>query len=181
MITNELRHLADLIQKNSVVVLHVGLSGLYDSSKSYKNQALTLLDEIRAQLAPKEIYVPTFTYNFTKSKIFDVRSTPAEVGRFSEEIRSDPVLGIKRSLDPVFSIVETEVGSLGENGLISNAFGEKSIWHYLDETYHYILNINLPTSIVSTQLHHFEYINHVPYRYKKTFDGDVVDWDGERG
>ena len=83
MISNEIRHLAESIPKQSVVVLHVGLKGLYDNSKGYEHDALTFLDDIRTQLEPREIYVPTFTYAFTKTKVFDVRSSLAEVGRFS--------------------------------------------------------------------------------------------------
>lgn len=180
MIIDELRHLAASIPKQSVIVLHVGLRGLYDKSIGYEHDALSLLDEIRKQLEPKEIYVPTFTYTFTKSKVFDVRDTPSEVGRFSEEIRINPELGVKRTMDPVFSVVETEGDGLKDMSLITNPFGEKSIWHYLDNESHHILNINLPTDIVSAQIHHFEYINNASYQYLKNFEGEVVDWLGEK-
>jgi len=180
MISSEIRHLTESIPKQSVVVLHVGLRGIYENSRGYTYDALTLLDEIRKQLEPRAIYVPTFTYTFTKSKVFDVRGSLAEVGRFSEEIRSNSELGVKRNLDPVFSVIETEGDALRYNELITNAFGANTIWNSLDNESHYILNVNLPVSIVATQLHYLEYINNVPYRYLKTFEGCIFDYDGEK-
>ena len=44
MISNEIRHLAESIPKQSVVVLHVGLKGLYDNSKGYQLYANWLVD-----------------------------------------------------------------------------------------------------------------------------------------
>jgi len=179
MISSEIRHLAESIPKQSVVVLHVGLKGLYENSKGYEHDALTILDEIRNLLEPRAIYVPTFTYTFTKNKVFDVRNSLAEVGRFSEEIRRRPELGGKRNLDPVFSVIDTESDTPKDNKLIANAFGDSSIWQSLDHERHYILNLNLPTSIVATQLHHLEYTNNVPYRYLKKIEGHIVDHNGE--
>lgn len=179
MISSDIRYLAESIPKQSVVVLHIGLKGLYENSKGYEYDALTILDEIRTQLEPRAIYVPTFTYTFPKTKVFDVRNSLAEVGRFSEEIRRSSELGSKRNLDPVFSVIETESDTPKGHKLITNAFGESSIWQSLDNESHYILNVNLPTSIIATQLHYLEYTNNVPYRYLKTFEGNVVDHNGE--
>ena len=181
MISNEILYLANSIPKQSIIVLHIGMRGLYNNNNNnnYGYFALKLLDQIRKILEPKEIYVPTFTYSFTKSGIFDVRATPAEVGRFSEEIRKNPELVVKRSLDPVFSVIETERDDPEDKQIITNAFGENSIWARLDNENHYILNINLTSSIISTQLHHFEYNNNIPYRYLKTFEGEIVDQNGE--
>ena len=175
MISDDLRKLAEFIPKGSIVILHVGLRGLYDNSDGYSHQALTFLDDIRTHIAPTEIYVPTFTYDFTKSKIFDVQDSPAVVGRFSDEIRRSFASCGKRSLDPIFSIVETENVRSIDSNLVTNAFEGNSIWHYLDGIRHYILNINIPESIISTQLHHLEYTQHVPYRHNKIFEGEVID------
>ena len=179
MINSELLELSDNIPKNSILILHVGLKGIYDSSRDFSYQASNLLDEIRKTLSPKEIYIPTFTYNFTQAKLFNVLETTSEVGRFSEEIRKICKSDRNRYLDPVFSVVETELRRK-TNNVVTDAFGTKSVWHYLDQIEHFILNINLPSQIISTQLHHLEYLYKVPYRYKKIFCGDLFDWDGAR-
>jgi len=179
MISDDLRKLSDLVPKNSIIVLHVRLNGVYDSTKSYSYQAQQLLDEIRHNISPREIYIPTFTYNFSKSKVFDVRETPSETGRFSEEIRIKYLFNKRRYLDPMFSVIETE-NQIQDTNIITKAYGNESIWYYLDNKEHYILNINLHEEIISTQLHYLEFIHSVPYRYKKFFNGYLVDWDGKK-
>ena len=66
------------------------------------------------------------------------------------------------------------------SNIITKAYGNESIWYYLDNKEHYILNINLHEEIISTQLHYLEFIHSVPYRYKKFFNGYLVDWDGKK-
>lgn len=79
----------------------------------------------------------------------------------------------------MFSFIETE-NQIQDTNIITKAYGNESIWYYLDNKEHYILNINLHEEIISTQLHYLEFIHSVPYRYKKFFNGNLVDWDGKK-
>ena len=180
MIRDSLSGVAKLIPKNSTVIVHARVKNLYGQSCSHSQNSLKLLDDIRQTLSPSEIFVPTFTYSFTKTKIFNVRETPAEVGRFSEEIRKHFAPMLIRTVDPIFSIIETEGKYNNNSEIIVSFFGENSVWRYLDNKAHFILNINLNSPIVSTQLHYLEYTQGVPYRYLKKFDGEVTDWWSER-
>tara|TARA_B100001287_G_scaffold270868_1_gene270264 strand:- start:399 stop:1133 length:735 start_codon:yes stop_codon:yes gene_type:complete len=177
MIYDSLKHIKNKIQQNSKVILFVRLKGLMNDNSGYKNQTSNLLDMIREQLLPVEIYVPTFTYNFTNTNFFDVDITPSEVGRFSEEIRSNSDYKYYRTLDPIFSVIETEKGLFKNRKINNNAFGASSVWKYLNKEPHYIININLNAPIIMTQLHYLEYENQVEYRYMKYFNGTVKDWN----
>ena len=165
------------IPSESKIVLHARLKGLIDDSAEYKIQAYNLLNMIRDFLRPSEIYVPTFTYNFTNTNFFDVNCTPSEVGRFSEEIRNIFSPKRYRTLDPIFSVVETEKGLFKNHDFNNNAFGNSSVWKYLNDQSHYIVNINLNVPIMATELHYLEYETKVPYRYMKNFKGVVKGWD----
>ena len=87
MIKNSLLDIGNKIQRNSKIVLYVRLKNLFSDNINCKVQAENLLNTVRDFLQPSEIYIATFYYSFTKSKFFDISSTPSEVGRFSEEIR----------------------------------------------------------------------------------------------
>ena len=88
MIAAYLKSIGKKIPSESKIVLYVKLKGLIHDVDDYNIQADNLLNMIREFLRPSEIYVPTFTYGFTKNFLFDVLDTPSEVGRFSEEIRT---------------------------------------------------------------------------------------------
>ena len=177
MIAAYLKNIGNKIPSNSKIVVYVKLKGLIDDGDDYKIQANTLLNMIRDFLQPSEIYVPTFSYSFTKKNFFDVNTTLSEVGRFSEEIRGIFNSKRYRTLDPIFSLVETEKGLFKNHTFNDNSFGPSSIWEYLDQHPHYIVNINLNLPIVSTELHHLEHKIKVPYRHMKNFKGVVRGWD----
>lgn len=176
-ISESLFSIKDKIPKNSKIILYVRLKNLQNNDLDYKKQSEHLLDMVRKFLSPCEIYVPTFTYSFTDTFNFDVNTTPSEVGRFSEEIRKFFLKKKYRTLDPVFSVIETENGFFKNNKFNKNAFGKSSIWKYLNDKSHYIININLNVPIIATQLHYLEYHAKVGYRYNKCFSGKVKGWD----
>ena len=64
-----------------------------------------------------------------------------------------------------------------EEDINNNAFGKQSVWSYLNNQQHYVVNINLDSPIIATQLHYLEYENKVQYRYMKYFNGSVQNWD----
>lgn len=72
-----------------------------------KKKSENLLNMFREIIRPSEIYVPTFSYSFTKTNFFDIKTTPSDTGRFSEEIRLIFQKKRYRTFDPVFSFIET--------------------------------------------------------------------------
>ena len=178
MIESDLKRVGELIPKGSLIVVHAKVKGLFDYNYGYSFCSLKLLDGIRNFLSPDQIFVPTFTYSFTNTQVLDVKQTPSEVGRFSEEIRRHFIPNQNRTIDPIFSVIETEQKYKAVNSPNLKAFSKESVWHYLHDKPHFILNINLGIPIVSTQLHYLEYEHSVPYRYIKNFKGKIIDWQG---
>ncbi len=176
MLINSLLKIKKKINPQSKIILFVRLKGLFNEKSNYKKQSENLLNIFREVIRPSEIYVPTFSYSFTKTNFFNIKTTPSDAGRFSEEIRLIFQKKRYRTFDPIFSLIETENGLFKNNGLNNNAFGAGSIWKYLNNQQHYIVNINLGTPITATQLHYTEYENKVKYRYIKYFNGSVKNW-----
>ena len=161
------------LPKHEPMLVHVGIRRLRDRWGVSTADASELLLERLLEREPSQLFVPSFTYSFTKTGRFSRATTPAEVGGFSEHIRStrDPVL---RTLDPVFSCVDVLDSGFNRGELNDEAFGERSIWHIWDVFDGLIVNIGL-NHLVSTQVHYVEHLARAPYRYAKTFAGTVVD------
>lgn len=159
------------------VMIHARTKGLAVAAGRSDYSVLTaeLLDSFR-NIRSKSIVVPAFTYTFTKSLRFSAADSPSEVGRFSEEIRvlAGPE---RRTLDPVFSVVDVDdFGWPKELNL--DAFGDQSLWVKWREENAIIVNLDLP-HIVATQFHLIEKLAEVPYRFDKTFCGEVTDPAGQ--
>lgn len=158
------------------VLVHARLKGLATNSSCSDYVQLTreLLDSFRATKAIS-IAVPTFTYSFTNSLTFSAADSVSEVGRFSEEVRKlAPVA--HRTLDPIFSVVDVDDFGWAKE-LNHDAFGENSLWRQWQDLDAVIVNLDLP-HIVATQFHFIEKLANVPYRFDKTFSGEIIDANG---
>lgn len=161
------------LPKQEPMLVHVGIRGLRNLWGVSTADASELLLQRLVDREPRQLFVPAFTYSFTETAEFSRSTTPAEVGGFSEHVRStrNPLL---RTLDPVFSCVDVLESGFSRSALNDEAFGERSIWHRWDALDGLIVNIGLD-HLVSTQVHYVERLAGVPYRYEKVFAGSVVD------
>lgn len=158
------------LPKNQILFLHVRLKGLSDEL-SYTEQASEIISSLNDYYEPKTILVPTFTYSFTKTGIYDRVNTPSEVGRFGEEVRKlfSPE---HRTMNPVFNCIDTNLFYKTISIDEATAFGKGSLLDILSGIGYIIVNINLD-NLINTHLHYLEYTNNVDYRYQKIFDGKV--------
>ena len=69
------------LAQNEILFIHIRLKGLSESF-SYKEQARQIIGYLEEFYKPKTILIPTFTYSFTKTGIYDRVNTSSEVGRF---------------------------------------------------------------------------------------------------
>lgn len=118
------------------------------------------------------IAVPTFNFNFAKGDDFDVDNSPAEgMGIFSEFIRKSN--DSKRTTHPMHSI-----SILGENcDYIANLEGDTEFSE--GSAFDYLLKKNckilfLGNSFTETFFHIAEEKAKVPYRFWKTFRGNLI-------
>lgn len=179
MLKNIFQRICNKIGIKSKIIIHAKIKGLFDDNSDYKFNSYQLLNLIFDELYPSEIYVPSFTYKFTKNLFFDAIQSPSEVGRFSYEIQNKFAVKKRRTLDPIFSVIDINKTLPDQFYTNTDSFGNNSIWSYLNNNNHYIININLNSPIITSQLHHLEYIHKTPYRYKKNFNGKIKDWDSK--
>ena len=162
------------LPRNEILYLHVQLNGLVDtviSGHAYTDISQALIYYLHSLYTPKAILVPTFTYSFTKTGIYDRVNTASEVGRFGEELRNMYPYS-RRTMNPVFSVIDvtdfTNQMKLRED----SAFGSSSLLQKLHQIGHVIVNINTP-QIISTYFHYLEAHYNVDYRFPKFFSGKV--------
>ena len=117
------------------------------------------------------VIVPTFSYSFTKKKIYNKQLTKSLLGFFSETFRA--LNFTKRTNHPIFSV--SFFGNHGDKILkasLNTCFGEKSIFELL-----YMQNAKLVCLGCSynelTYTHYLEEKFNVNYRYHKKFSGFI--------
>ena len=118
------------------------------------------------------VIMPTFTYQFCKTGVFDIQKSPSEVGSLSEFFRTQ--LGAVRSRHPIFSVAAW--GNDVKDILTTNndSFGKGTIFDtlLLRNAKIILLGVSLREC---TFMHYIEQMHAVPYRFLKTFHGIVKD------
>ena len=84
MIKEVIKSLA--LPKIEILFLHVKLKGL--SSLPYQEISQQIIGYLEEFFVPKTSLILTYTYSFTKIRVFDRKLSVSEGGRFGEEIRS---------------------------------------------------------------------------------------------
>jgi len=147
-----------------------------------------LLRGFRLQLAPngelldahcklligfaQDIYMPTFNYDFPKTRTFDVANTPSKIGVINEYFRTNYAQW--QTPIPVFSVAGT-----GNFPVINcqneiDPFDDNSIFGFLHKTNSLIMYYGAGFSS-TTLIHYVERIsNLLYYRYDKIFEGEVI-------
>ena len=166
-----LKKIIDFIPDSENIFFHAGISSL-KKFNNYKTITLKLLGILEKKNL-KSLIVPTYTYSFTKEKIFNRKMSPSEVGRFSEEVRKICKIH-QRSIDPIFSCVDVFNSGIVNDYLHTASFEKNSIFEYWNNINGILVNFGL-NEIVSTQLHYIEFKNNVSYRKNKLFKGHIID------
>ncbi len=115
--------------------------------------------------------VPTFSYSFVNGQDFDPANTPSVCGALTEFVRHQD--GAFRSHQPDFSV--TAIGAKADaltNDMPAHAFGPDSFFARFENANGKFCNFNFDAG--STFVHYVERDIGVPYRYDKTFHGNVV-------
>lgn len=127
--------------------------------------------------------LPTFNYDFTKTKVYNVRDSKSQVGALSDHARRE--WSEWRSLTPVFNFCgdkasEKFLSAAGRtaDGKDVDPFDETSLFHSLYENDGVVVMYGAPFQSF-TGVHYIEHRSGRPlYRYDKYFFGKTVDWDG---
>ncbi|WP_335923449.1 AAC(3) family N-acetyltransferase [Shewanella chilikensis] len=162
---NSFEHLdLGLLFVHSNAMKTLPLINVSPSKEAILNEHIELLHKI----VPNEyLLVPTFSYQFPKTLLFDLDNTPSEVGHISEFYRNN--FASWRSNDPMFSVSGAGHNLATENE-IQCPFGNSSVFSKISDSNGYILFYGADFSS-ATIIHHIEYKAGVKYRYWKTFEG----------
>jgi len=141
------------------------------NNKIMRNEFLeSFIEALKITVGEKgNIIMPTFSYSFCKKEIFDPEITPSTVGILTEYFRK--LKGIKRSIDPIFSIAAFGPDKEYFSDVGTNCFGEKSIFEKLYNKDVKIVFLGETFDI--TYMHFVEQKYGVPYRFIKKFKGKI--------
>ncbi len=165
--------------KKSIFFIHTDITNYYTISKNWLEKCNNLNNFLSSYFKDHTILLPTFTYSFCKTKIFDKNKSPSEVGIFTEYFRNQK--NVKRTGHPIFSVagkgpaINTLINNLG-----SSSTGDGSIFERLKVFDSYIIFFGSGFLESCTFLHYIEQSAKVSHRYSKYFNGRVIDKGGEQ-
>ncbi len=144
-----------------------------------RREYLQILYEVLNNLGVKSLLIPTFTYSFCNHEVYDVRKSRTSMGALNEYIRKQD--GRYRTLDPLLSVsVSHELRHLFDHPS-NHSLGEGSA---LDTIHHMdgvkFLFLGIPMGECFTYLHYIEKMLDVPYRFDLPFEGEILDYEGNR-
>ena len=164
------------VRRGDILFSHVGVGflGLPQGEASALTAAL-ILEEAFTEVLGEEgtLIVPTYTYSFCNGEDYDPDTTPSTVGQFTEWFRTRP--GVVRSLEPIFSVAAR--GARAHellHALPPDSFGDDSIYGRLLRAGGSLCNIGVGFRY-ATFVHFVEQLVGVPYRYKKKFNGNLIE------
>lgn len=118
------------------------------------------------------LLMPTFTYSFCKNEPYDLQSSPSTVGVLTEYFRKLPET--RRTGDPIFSFAVWGKRTAEYLKISPFCFGVNSVFDKLYRNRGKIVFFG--TSVGSmTFIHYVENLFKVPYRYDKTFTGEIIE------
>lgn len=136
---------------------------------------LNLFDD----LGVENIIMPVFTYSFNNEKDFDVRESRSLMGALSESFRKQD--GVYRTIDPMcsFAIKGKIAEEFKKFKPENNSLGVGSCYNFLDKQSDVkYLFFGADLADCFTYVHYVERIINVPYRFDKTFSGNITDYAG---
>ena len=151
---------------------------LYCREHKLKFQPNGLIDALMTAVGEKgTVMIRAFSWAFCKGEAFDIRATPSQVGSLGNIAmrRRD----FQRTRHPIYSWV---VAGKYQKELCQysnkEAFGKGTPFEFLCVHNAKQLMLGNAETTGTTQLHHAEKLENVPYRFEKNFLSDYVD---ERG
>lgn len=125
------------------------------------------------------LIIPLFNFDFSShGKLFDIRSTPSQMGVLTEHARKrDDYL---RTKNPVYSFaIFGQNKKYFESIDLQSALGKDSVFARLIELDGKIAVLGLPDKYSMTFYHHIEEMHNVSYRIRKNFTAPYIDSNGK--
>jgi|SanBayMetagenome_1026888.scaffolds.fasta_scaffold41247_2 aminoglycoside 3-N-acetyltransferase len=161
------------LKQGDIVFSHsnIGYFGIPKGDRSVINAFETILNAFFEVIGTEgTLIVPTFTYSFSQGQDFDPARTPSDCGIFTEMLRKLP--NSYRSDDPNISVaaIGKKAQQVTEN-LPENAYAINGFFDRFYQEGGVICNLNFDAG--STFIHYVEKCLQIPYRFDKTFSGNI--------
>jgi aminoglycoside 3-N-acetyltransferase len=166
--------------RDNPLMLHINPIGLLRMGKCNTSRFFnlhTVLNKIQKNGGC--VAVPSYSYTYTKNKIYEVLNTPSELDSASEYLRKKNTK--KRTTDANFSYLlfgdsfskkyfkTSNYSSFGEGSLIEEVFNKDGYLGAIGNALEYL-----------TEIHFLEKKLNVDYRFDKVFTGYSIDSDGNK-
>jgi aminoglycoside 3-N-acetyltransferase len=168
------------IESGDTVLVHSSLSKFI---KNYSTKGINITPDEMLEVLIKcagekgTLIFPTYNFEFTKGKAFDIRNSRSETGALSEAARKRK--GSVRTGHPLFSFaVIGHQKDLFANLDNFSAFGKDSPFAKLLELDGKIAALDVAGEYCMTFYHHVEEMENAPNRFHKIFRGNYIDRDG---
>jgi len=161
------------IELGDTIFIHSSLSSFGKLVKGVTREEFTnsFLTAVKKSVGSDgTIIMPTFTYSFCKKQVYNPAITPSAVGLFTEAFRKMP--NVKRSIDPIFSVSSWGKFSEYYTKVGNSCFGNESVYQKIFDNDVKIVFLGETFDI--TYIHFVEQAFGVPYRFIKSFKGEII-------
>jgi len=164
------------IKQNDNLMIHADFSFLLGRGTKSKIVYSELFNFLSEMVEDGNFLIPSFTYNFCNTRVFDLKKTPSETGMFANYLIKHEL--ISRTSHPIFSfVISGKDAKKISSGISNDAFGKGSIFESMHKVFGCkIVFINADFQYC-TYCHYVEQKNNVKYRFLKSFPGRIIDGD----
>lgn len=147
--------------------------GFLDSSSNPRDAVRRHAEALMSAVGARPLLFPTFNYDYTRTRVYNVETDPCQVGALNEHFRRQSFSS--RTLTPVFNFCAmNDVSGLFSLKAASDPFGEGSTFEDMRRAQTWICMLGAPLAQSLTMNHHVEQSVGIGYRYPKNFPGKVV-------
>ena len=163
------------VQKGDTIFVHSDIATFGKLALPDKDLFLSRLVEVLRNSAGAKgtLVMPTFSYSFCRSEEFDRAKTPSTVGSLSEFFRVQK--GVVRNGHPIFSVAALGPHAKDFLATSKDSLGAGTIFETLRTLDAKFVFFGTSFSRSCTFIHHIEQMAQVPYRFMKTFSGEIVE------
>lgn len=157
--------------KPGIAVVHSSLSTLMVPHAFNHFRSIEAVDQLSRE--GWTIALPAFTFSFCGGQPYNVRDSVSEVGQLATWVLKGLPFA-RRTLNPIYSFVV--VGPQSDSICMmagASTFGSNTPFEYFEHKDAQIVMLGCGWKYC-TQFHRYEELATVPYRYFKTFEGEVV-------
>jgi len=156
-----------------VLYVHSGLNFGQPPRGLSRTNLLSNIVESILNLGVKTVCMPTFTFSFCNGESYDVQSSKSQMGALNEHFRKRS--DVTRSADPLMSVAAfgRDLDLVQNLGMQST--GKNSNFDKLNSRQNVkFLFLGVHPGDCFTYMHYLEWVADVPYRYNRSFTGDVT-------